>query len=124
MTDCPALKSDIEECNCDDCDELGLKAPEKPGLWSGQIRAWDTTGYDVVGKWKVIALPAAEKMKKAKKEKKTEPQTETCPKCGTIYDPKHDGIVECRRCGAEGSTACCNPAGKGCICLDCEEKEE
>jgi len=46
-----------------------------------------------------------------------------CPKCGQAYDDKKDQLVSCPRCQFEGSTACCNPAGKNCICVECEESE-
>ena len=51
-------------------------------------------------------------------------KTEKCPRCGEPYDPKEDQIVECPRCGREGSTACCNSGGKGCLCVECEENED
>lgn len=44
-----------------------------------------------------------------------------CPKCGFDYDPDEDEIIECPRCHKQGSTACCNSAGRGCLCIDCEE---
>lgn len=48
-------------------------------------------------------------------------KTEKCPKCGQAYDPRKDKVVECPRCHAEGSTACCNPGGRNCTCTECEE---
>ena len=50
-------------------------------------------------------------------------KTETCPRCGEPYDPVEDKLVMCPECGREGSTACCNPAGVGCVCLECEDAE-
>ena len=54
-----------------------------------------------------------------KKPTKSEP----CPKCGQPFDPKKDEVIECPRCHVEGSTACCNPGGRNCICVLCEEQE-
>ena len=34
-----------------------------------------------------------------------------------------DTVVEYPRCHVEGSTACCNPSGRNCICVACEERE-
>lgn len=50
-------------------------------------------------------------------------KTEKCPKCGEPCDPKEDTVVECPRCGKEGSTACCNMGGRNCLCNDCENGE-
>lgn len=47
---------------------------------------------------------------------------DTCPKCGGGYNPAEDQVVMCPECGCEGSTACCNPGGAGCMCWDCEEE--
>ena len=55
-------------------------------------------------------------MAKAKK-------VENCPKCGEEFDPNEDQIIECPRCGIEGSTKCCNIGGRNCICVSCEEEE-
>lgn len=49
------------------------------------------------------------------------PDLEACPKCGELFDPREHKIVECPRCLCEGSTACCNPGGVGCLCVECEE---
>jgi exosome complex RNA-binding protein Csl4 len=47
-----------------------------------------------------------------------------CPKCGQMYPSKEYDILECPKCGAEGSEFCCNCAGEGCLCNDCDEREE
>lgn len=47
-----------------------------------------------------------------------------CPKCGTRFDPVVDRVIECRECGEEGSTACCNSGGVGVPCVQCEEAED
>lgn len=52
---------------------------------------------------------------------KRQPKQEKCPKCGQEFDPATDVIVECPRCHVEGSTACCNPGGRRCLCAACEE---
>jgi hypothetical protein len=44
-----------------------------------------------------------------------------CPKCGKPYDTEKDDIIICPRCDQAGATNCCNPGGRNCICLDCEE---
>jgi len=46
---------------------------------------------------------------------------EKCPKCGEPFDPARDEVVECPRCHSEGSTKCCNPGGRNCLCTECEE---
>lgn len=46
-----------------------------------------------------------------------------CPKCAAIYDARQDVLELCPRCGELGSTACCNTAGKGCLCIQCEEAQ-
>jgi Zn finger protein HypA/HybF involved in hydrogenase expression len=55
---------------------------------------------------------------------KKQPKQEKCPKCGQEFDPREHEVVECPRCGVEGSTACCNPGGRNCICVACEEGGE
>jgi len=45
-----------------------------------------------------------------------------CPKCGCEMQ-EDDVIITCPKCGCEGSTGCCNQAGRGCLCIDCEENE-
>ena len=47
-----------------------------------------------------------------------------CPKCGEPYDEKLDQLVTCPTCKSEGSTACCNVAGVGVECVECEEGDE
>lgn len=49
---------------------------------------------------------------------------EHCPKCGGEYDRRYDKILICPKCGCEGSTQCCIPAGSGTMCLDCENAED
>ena len=56
-----------------------------------------------------------------KKQGKRIKKEETCPKCGESFDPQEFGVVECPRCHVEGSTKCCNPGGRSCICVKCEE---
>ena len=46
----------------------------------------------------------------------------TCPKCGMPYDPREYEVVECPRCCVAGSTKCCNPGGRNCTCVACEEE--
>jgi hypothetical protein len=48
----------------------------------------------------------------------------SCPKCGDEYNPVTDKVIECSRCGAEGSTACCNVGGVGVPCVECEQAED
>ena len=48
-------------------------------------------------------------------------KAEKCPKCGEPFDPAKDEVVECPKCGIEGSTKCCNPGGQNCLCTECEE---
>ena len=52
---------------------------------------------------------------------KRQAKKENCPKCGQPFDPKVDQVIECPRCGQEGATRCCNPGGRNCLCLECEE---
>jgi len=47
-----------------------------------------------------------------------------CPKCGMEFDPTDYDIVECPECGSPGSTKCCNPGGKNCLCSECEQGPE
>lgn len=48
-------------------------------------------------------------------------ETETkCPKCGEVTEQ----IIECPRCGGCGCVERCIPAGKGTICVECEEEDE
>ena len=54
---------------------------------------------------------------------KKQAKQEACPKCGQTFDQAEHQVIECPRCRVEGSTACCNPGGRNCICADCEEKE-
>lgn len=49
--------------------------------------------------------------------------TMTCPKCGLEFDPFVEDLVECPRCGQEGSTACCNPGGADTLCIDCNSED-
>lgn len=44
-----------------------------------------------------------------------------CPCCGLDFDPADFEVLECPECGVHGSTACCIPAGRGCVCIACEE---
>ena len=53
----------------------------------------------------------------------TGPVLVPCPKCAALYDARNDVLETCPRCGELGSTACCNTAGKGCICIRCEEAQ-
>jgi len=46
-----------------------------------------------------------------------------CPKCGELYPSKEYDILECPKCGIEGSEFCCNSGGKNCLCNDCDEQE-
>ena len=46
-----------------------------------------------------------------------------CPKCGCSFEDEEDDIVICPTCGIEGSTKCCNPAGRGSDCVKCEEAQ-
>ena len=48
----------------------------------------------------------------------------TCPKCGRAYDPSEHVVVTCPECEMSGSTACCNPGGRGCLCLKCDDYME
>lgn len=52
------------------------------------------------------------------------PPMEHCPKCGQEFDPREASIYECPRCGQEGSSACCNPGGNNCLCMNCECGED
>jgi uncharacterized C2H2 Zn-finger protein len=61
--------------------------------------------------------------KKPSAKAATGPKFEPCPKCGQLFDARGEQVVSCPRCGKEGSTACCNPAGVGCICIACEEAQ-
>ena len=47
-----------------------------------------------------------------------------CPNCGEEAELEGNEIVECPECGCEGSTACCNPGGRNCLCVQCEEEQE
>lgn len=49
---------------------------------------------------------------------------DTCPKCGGEFDTENDEIVQCPTCEEEGSTMCCNPGGRGVLCIDCETAED
>jgi hypothetical protein len=53
---------------------------------------------------------------------KSKREEHTCPKCGLAFDPVEHQVIECPRCGVQGSTNCCNPGGRNCICAACEEK--
>lgn len=44
-----------------------------------------------------------------------------CPHCGEAFDDSTDLVIECPKCGAWGSTACCNAGGVGVWCIECEE---
>ena len=55
---------------------------------------------------------------------KKQAKQENCPKCGQPFDPRKDRVIECPRCNVEGSTKCCNPGGRNCICVACEEGGE
>ena len=47
-----------------------------------------------------------------------------CPACGT--EPEDDeprGEYECPQCGLVGFD-CCVPGGRGCLCIECEERSE
>jgi len=61
--------------------------------------------------------------KRDRKKVGAKPKMETCPACGAEYDPRDHQLLECPVCGKEGSTACCLALGRGCPCLECEEKE-
>lgn len=66
--------------------------------------------------FRLLTQPLAMKDKSTNKK----PRMEACPKCGQPFDPTEHGIYECPRCCAPGSTACCNPGGNNCLCVDCE----
>jgi len=65
-------------------------------------------------------------------EKKTEPTTDelTCPKCGNVIEWNEEQaelealgwsrFPACPECGL-GTCEECNPMGRGCRCLECEE---
>lgn len=42
-----------------------------------------------------------------------------CPACGEPCTQ----IVVCPGCGMDYGVECCAPAGVGCLCLECEEKD-
>lgn len=49
---------------------------------------------------------------------------DNCPYCGQGRTPLPDGsYLECPECKREGCDACM-PAGRGCACPECEEKED
>lgn len=45
----------------------------------------------------------------------------SCPYCGN--EEEMERIFTCPRCGREGCWKCM-PAGRGCICPECEEQED
>lgn len=47
----------------------------------------------------------------------------SCPNCGEINDDDEPELYTCPRCDTEGYE-CCFPAGRGTICLQCEESGE
>ena len=47
--------------------------------------------------------------------------TESCPYCGERVLTKE--VIDCPECGRWGCPECM-PAGRGCICPDCEDKQE
>lgn len=57
-----------------------------------------------------------------KRKKKPEPEPETCPYCGTTM-ATDEKVLSCPWCLREGCNNCM-PAGRGCLCPNCENTDE
>lgn len=71
---------------------------------------------------KLKLLRAALKRQEKKESPAAVSSHSNCPKCGAPFDRSEHCIYECPRCHIPGSTACCNPGGNNCLCIECEER--
>lgn len=88
-----------DEC-FDNLDELGALIQMSPMVTGAKV----TAGKVEISKTRI---------------KKKMAESESCPHCGADLEEDDGKILQCPQCDREGCSECM-PAGRGCICPECE----